>query len=140
MLRSQRSELMSRVRVRHTAPEIALRRALHAAGLRYRLHTKDLPGRPDIVFPGKRVAVFVHGCFWHGCDQCDRGLRRPKTNTSYWANRLAENRARDRASEQSLLASGWRVTTVWECETRDASRLASAVVAIRDRVRGSGGE
>lgn len=128
---------MARVRSRNTAAELTLRRALHEIGLRYRLNSKHLPGRPDVIFPSQRLAIFVHGCFWHGCSHCDRGLRRPKTNAAFWAQKLEQNRARDLAAEQSLVVSGWRVVTVWECKIRDPLGLADAVHEIRNYVRGA---
>lgn len=105
--------MMAAVRGRDTKPEVAVRRALHAAGYRFRLHRRDLPGRPDIVLPCHRLAVFVHGCFWHGHD-CRRG-RRPSSNTGFWHAKLARNVERDRAAVEALTAAGWTVETVWEC-------------------------
>lgn len=105
---------MSLVRSRDTSPELAVRQALHAAGYRFRLHRKDLPGRPDIVLPRYRTAVQVHGCFWHG-HQCRRGRRVPSTNTDYWQAKIRRNRDRDAAAAQDLATGGWRVITVWEC-------------------------
>ena len=122
-----RSRLMARVRSSHTAPEMAVRRALHARGFRYRLHRNDLPGRPDIVLSHHRLAIFVHGCFWHGCTQCDRGLRRPKNNVTFWSSKLEQNRARDERNVMALEALGWRVAIVWECDTRDHERLQAAL-------------
>ena len=113
---------MSRVRARDTAPEMAVRRALHAAGYRYRLHRKDLPGKPDIVLPMYRTVVQVHGCFWHG-HQCRRGDRLPATNAEYWRTKIRLNRERDRAATQALTGAGWRVITIWECEINQATRL-----------------
>ena len=83
-------------------------------GLRYRLHRKDLPGSPDIAFPGRRLALFVHGCFWHGHD-CARGARQPKANAYYWTAKIGRNRTRDAVATAALEAAGWRVVTVWEC-------------------------
>jgi DNA mismatch endonuclease, patch repair protein len=125
----KRSQVMSRVRQRDTAPELTLRRMLHAAGYRYRLHAKGLPGSPDLAFASRRVALFVHGCFWHGHD-CPRGARAPKANAAYWSAKIERNRARDAAAEAALRTGGWTPVTVWECELRDPSlpgRLAEAL-------------
>ncbi|MDB5475420.1 MAG: G:T-mismatch repair endonuclease [Phenylobacterium sp.] len=118
----KRSAVMRRVKGRDTGPELAVRRALTAFGARYRLHRKDLPGKPDIVMPGRRLALFVHGCFWHGHD-CPRGARVPKANRDYWVGKVARNRARDATSRAALEALGWRVETIWECELKDAAAL-----------------
>jgi len=122
-----RSRLMSRVRSADTKPEMIVRRRLHAAGLRFRLHRRDLPGRPDLVLPRLRIAVFVHGCFWHGHEECDRGRRRPKTRTEFWDRKLRENRDRDARVAAELQALGWRVVTVWECETKRLEDLEQAL-------------
>lgn len=113
----KRSAMMRAVRQKDTAPELRLRRALHALGYRYRLHPKTLPGRPDLVFPSRRAAIFVHGCFWHGHD-CRAG-RRPSSNTAYWLPKITANRERDARKQADLEALGWRVLTVWECELKD---------------------
>jgi DNA mismatch endonuclease, patch repair protein len=118
---------MARVKTRHTAPELAVRRTMHARGLRFRLHRQDLPGRPDIVLPGRRIVVFVHGCYWHGCVMCDRGRRRPKSNAGAWATKLEENRRRDARNIAALKELGWHVVIIWECETRDPEKLAVAL-------------
>jgi DNA mismatch endonuclease (patch repair protein) len=118
----KRSAVMARVRGKDTKPELALRRLLHAAGYRYRLHAPNLPGRPDLAFTRRRAAVFVHGCFWHGHD-CPRGARAPKQNADYWRAKMARNRVRDAAAEAALAARGWRVLTVWECELKDEPAL-----------------
>lgn len=124
-----RSALMSRVRGRHTRPELAVRRAAHALGYRFRLHRRDLPGTPDLVFPGRRVAMFVHGCFWHAHD-CSKS-KAVKTNSDYWAAKLRRNAERDARTEQTLIDLGWRVVTIWECETKKGdillARLRSAL-------------
>ena len=114
---AKRSDVMRRVKSRDTTPEMAVRRALTALGVRYRLHRKDLAGAPDIVMAGRRLALFVHGCFWHGHD-CPRGARVPKANREYWTSKVARNRARDARVREVLTAAGWRVEVVWECETK----------------------
>jgi DNA mismatch endonuclease (patch repair protein) len=124
-----RSAVMRRVKGRDTAPELKVRRALTALGARYRLHRADLPGKPDIVMPGRRLAVFVHGCFWHGHD-CARGARAPKTNREYWATKIARNRTRDEKSREALLALGWRVETIWECDLKDDAVLKARLAAL----------
>lgn len=116
----QRRRNMSRIRGKDTKPEMLVRRALHAAGLRYRLHVRDLPGRPDLVFPGRRGVIFVHGCFWHGHD-CPL-FRLPATRPEFWAGKVAANQARDAAAVARLRADGWRVMTVWECALRGRAR------------------
>ncbi len=113
---------MRRVKGKDTAPELKVRTALTALGARYRLHRADLPGKPDIVMPGRRLAIFVHGCFWHGHD-CARGSRVPKDNRDYWVGKVARNRARDEANCAALAALGWRVETIWECDLKDAAAL-----------------
>ncbi|HEY0599006.1 very short patch repair endonuclease [Brevundimonas sp.] len=127
----KRSAVMRRVKGRDTAPELAVRRILRAAGIGYRLGGAGLPGRPDLVMKGRRTALFVHGCFWHGHD-CPRGARKPKANAAYWSGKIERNRARDAAADAALAAGGWRVITVWECEMR-APDFADRLVA---RVRG----
>ena len=118
----KRSAVMRRVKGRNTTPEMTVRRALTGLGAGYRLHRKDLPGSPDIVMPGRRLALFVHGCFWHGHD-CARGARVPKANRDYWVGKVARNRVRDEASRIALEAAGWRVETIWECELKDAAAV-----------------
>lgn len=118
---------MAKVRSKHTTPELAVRRALHARGLRFRLHSKDLPGKPDLAFPKHRLALFVHGCFWHGCTKCNRGLRRPKQNSKFWNSKLKQNQSRDDRNIAHLIALGWRTAVIWECATRKAENLAKAI-------------
>jgi DNA mismatch endonuclease (patch repair protein) len=117
-----RSAVMRRVKARDTTPELKVRRALTALGARYRLHRADLPGKPDIVMSGRRLAIFVHGCFWHGHD-CARGSRVPKANRDYWVGKVERNRARDERSREALAVLGWRVETIWECDLKDAAAL-----------------
>ena len=119
---------MRAVKGRDTGPEMAVRRMLHAKGYRYRLHRKDLPGKPDLTFPSRRKAVFVHGCFWHG-HPCPRGDRTPKTNADYWRRKIERNRQRYEAQQAALLDAGWGVLTVWECELRRGDELAARIEA-----------
>ncbi len=119
---AQRSAVMRAVKSRDTAPELAVRRAAHALGLRFRLHRADLPGKPDLVFPARRIALFVHGCFWHGHD-CPRGARMPQTNCAYWESKISRNVARDATASAALKKLGWTPRTIWECETRDPAVL-----------------
>ncbi|MGH6958365.1 MAG: very short patch repair endonuclease [Caulobacteraceae bacterium] len=121
---AKRSAVMARVKAKDTGPELRVRRLIWRLGGHYRLHRADLPGRPDIVLPGRRLAVFVNGCFWHGHD-CARGARVPKANRDYWTAKVARNRARDAASQAALAARGWRVETVWECELKDEAALTA---------------
>jgi len=129
-----RSALMARIRQKNTAPEIAVRRFLHAVGMRFRLHPRNLPGRPDIVLPKHRSIVFVHGCYWHG-HSCRAG-KAASSNTEYWGPKIADNRSRDARKTAQLEAMGWRVFTVWECETKGSAsslhltRLARSIVQV----------
>ncbi len=118
----RRSELMRGIRGRDTAPELAVRRIAHRMGLRFRLHRKDLPGRPDLVLPKHRLAVLVHGCFWHRHEDC-RYAYTPKSRVVFWTEKFAQNIARDRRNEQALRNLGWRVLVIWECETRDEENI-----------------
>ena len=114
---------MRAVRSRDTKPELLVRKIAHAIRPGYRLHRKNIPGNPDIAYIGRKKAVFVHGCFWHGHD-CARGARVPKANREYWLGKVARNRARDAKSLAALEAAGWRSLVLWECELKDESRLA----------------
>ncbi len=125
----KRSAVMRRVKAKDTSPELKVRKALTALGARYRLHRKDLPGSPDIVLPGRRLALFVHGCFWHGHD-CARGARVPKANRDYWVAKVDRNRARDARTREALAAAGWRVETIWECDLKDAAALRARLRAL----------
>lgn len=116
-----RSRLMSRIRGGNTRPELAIRKALFALGFRYRLHDTRLPGRPDLVFAGRRAVIFVHGCYWHGHD-CHL-FRFPAANAEFWRLKIQRNMARDRRDHEALRAAGWRVLTVWECALRGKTRL-----------------
>jgi DNA mismatch endonuclease (patch repair protein) len=125
----KRSAVMARVKGRDTAPEMTVRRLLRRLGAGYRLHRRDLPGSPDIVLAGRRLAIFVHGCFWHGHD-CARGARTPKANRDYWVGKVGRNRARDAATHAALERLGWRVITIWECELKDAAALEARLAAM----------
>lgn len=120
---------MRRVKGADTGPERRLRGLLRALGYPgYRLQRRDLPGRPDVAYLGRRRAIFMHGCFWHGHD-CPRGARIPKTNTVYWTAKISRNKARDAAAVASLTSSGWRVAVVWECELKDEGALKARLDA-----------
>ena len=121
--------MMARVRTQDTRPEVALRKQLHKAGFRFRLHRRDLPGRPDIVLPRFHAAIFVHGCFWHGHAGC-RLAYQPKTRREFWQTKFATNRARDELQAHLLSLSGWRVLTVWECGLRDPRSLDRTVARV----------
>jgi DNA mismatch endonuclease, patch repair protein len=118
----QRSELMGRVRQKGTAPELVVRRLAHALGYRFRLHRRDLPGTPDLVFPGLRKVILVHGCFWHGHRRC-RLATVPKTRTEFSLRKIETNRERDAKVALQLKRASWSVVTIWECETRDIVQL-----------------
>ncbi|PWK55600.1 very short patch repair endonuclease [Roseicyclus mahoneyensis] len=124
-----RSRMMAGIRGKDTQPEMILRRGLHARGFRFRLHDRRLPGSPDLVFPGRRAAVFVHGCFWHG-HTCPL-FRLPATRQEFWRAKIEGNAARDKAAEAALLADGWRVLTIWECALKGRERLPVETVLDR---------
>ncbi|MFN7110810.1 MAG: very short patch repair endonuclease [Brevundimonas sp.] len=128
----QRSAVMRRVKGRDTSPELAVRRILRAAGIGYRLGGQGLAGRPDVTMKGRKIAVFVHGCFWHGHD-CVRGSRKPKANAEYWTAKIDRNRARDARVTAQLRDDGWRVLTVWECDLRAPGFAERLVADIRDQ-------
>ncbi len=119
-----RRRIMQAVKNKNTAPELTVRRIAHQMGYRFRLHPKDLPGKPDLVFPRMHKALFIHGCFWHGHD-CQRGQRVPKTNTDYWVRKVTKNRTHDATVKEQLRAKGWDLLVLWECELRDAPALSS---------------
>lgn len=118
-----RSWLMSRVKSADTTPEMAVRHLVFGMGYRYRLHDKRLPGKPDLVFPGRRKILFVNGCFWHGHEGC-RYARLPKTHVDFWRAKIEHNRTRDRENVALLEADGWKVLTVWQCELKSIEKLA----------------
>ncbi|MDZ5454433.1 DNA mismatch endonuclease Vsr [Labrys sp. ZIDIC5] len=121
-----RSENMSRIRSKDTRPEMKVRKLIHALGYRFRLHQRDLPGTPDLTFPGRHAVIFVHGCFWHrhsGCVNCTS----PKTRVEFWCDKFAKNVERDRKAVARLQDLGWRVMTIWECEISEEHVLRSRV-------------
>jgi DNA mismatch endonuclease (patch repair protein) len=130
---------MARVRQSGTKPEIAVRQTAHALGFRFRLQRRDLPGRPDIVFPRLRKVLFVHGCFWHSHAGC-KWATVPKTRTEYWEAKFADNRARDLRVEQALVEQGWEVGVIWECETRRQDVLSLRLRAFLQGELGYAGE
>ncbi|WP_035724013.1 very short patch repair endonuclease [Fodinicurvata fenggangensis] len=131
----QRSERMRRVRGRDTNPEWAVRRPTHSMGYRYRLHDKNLPGKPDLVFPSRRKVIFVHGCFWHRHPDPECKLARlPKSRQEFWETKLKGNLERDEANIAKLEATGWRVLVIWECQTRDTAALKKRVRKFLDGV------
>ena len=124
----ERSRNMAAIRSQDMKPELAVRKLAHKLGFRFRLHRKELPGKPNLVFPKYKAVIFVHGCFWHqhpkdGC----LDARPPKSNSVYWGPKLARNVERDAKNRASLEQQGWRVLVIWECETKDTARLASAI-------------
>jgi DNA mismatch endonuclease, patch repair protein len=118
-----RSAVMRAVKSRDTSPERAVRALLRPIAPGYRLHRADLPGKPDVVYAGRKLAIFVHGCFWHGHD-CARGARMPKSNAAYWQGKIARNRARDAKTLAAYADLGWRVLVVYECDLKDRAELA----------------
>lgn len=121
-----RSRMMSGIRGKNTQPEMLVRRLLHAMGYRYRLHARELPGKPDIVFRKRHIAIFVHGCFWHRHPDPECRLSRmPKSRVDFWQPKLEGNRARDEANVAALEAMGWKVLLVWECQLRDREQLGN---------------
>jgi len=125
---TQRSRQMSRIRSKNTAPELTVRRTLHRLGYRFRLHGPKLPGKPDLVFPGRRAVIFVHGCFWHQHPDpaCKRAFQ-PKTRSEYWQPKLEENRRRDARNRATLEAAGWRVLELWECQLTEADHFEAII-------------
>lgn len=127
--KERRSQVMSLVRSKNTKPEKKVRSFLHSVGLRFRLHYKALPGKPDLVFPKYKVALFVHGCFWHNHPNCPQA-RIPKSNVKFWEEKILGNRKRDQKHYQALLELGWKVVVVWECEIQKIKNLEDLVSKI----------
>lgn len=135
-----RRRTMQAVKSQDTAPEMAVRRLVFAQGFRYRLHAKELPGKPDLVFPRLNKVIFVHGCFWHG-HRCARGARIPVHNREYWVNKIARNATRDGRARAALKSRAWRCLVIWECELKKPERLERKLLAFlgadsRPRVSG----
>jgi len=129
-----RSRMMAGIRGKDTKPEMLVRRVLFAEGLRFRLHRRDLPGAPDIALPGKKVAIFVHGCFWHRHEGCGYA-KMPATRPEFWKAKLEGNAERDERAIQALRAMGWRVLIVWECAIRDKEKLSTLPKVLSDWIR-----
>lgn len=123
---AERSEIMSRVRSKNSRPELFVRKLVFALGYRYRLHAKDLPGHPDIVFRRCRKVIFVHGCFWHRHASCPLA-RLPKSRLDFWVPKLEGNRKRDEKNKRELARGGWRVLTIWECQLKNPERLGARI-------------
>lgn len=126
--KKKRSWVMSRVRDRDTSPEMAVRSLVHRLGYRFRLHQKDLPGKPDLTFPSRCKVIFVNGCFWHGHD-CLRGDRKPKSNVEYWRKKIERNKQRDKANQQRITKLGWEFLVIWECQIKDHEKLKTVLVS-----------
>ncbi len=118
---------MSRVRSKNTKPELQIRRLVWSLGYRYRLHSKKLPGRPDIVFPGRKKVIFIHGCYWHQHDNC-RQYRMPRSKLDFWLPKLEGNKKRDVFNQQMLREMGWDYLVIWECQLKDKEKVASRIV------------
>lgn len=131
---TDRSANMRAIKSKNTGPERAVRKLAHAIAPGYRLHRKDLPGKPDLAWIGRKLAVFVHGCFWHG-HGCARGGRVPKVNQNYWVKKIARNRARDAAALAALAEMDWRTEIIWECELKDEAAIGARLAAFLTRPR-----
>lgn len=123
----ERSERMGRVRGKDTKPEMLVRRLVHSLGYRYRLHSRKLPGRPDLVFAGRKKVIFVHGCFWHRHDESCPLTRWPKSRLDFWKPKLEQNKLRDLSNQQKLREGGWKFLVVWECQLKDVDSLRALI-------------
>ncbi|MBS1519875.1 MAG: DNA mismatch endonuclease Vsr [Bacteroidetes bacterium] len=135
--KDKRSDVMSRIRSKNTKPEIDLRSYLHAAGFRFRIHRKDLPGKPDIVLPKYKTVIFVHGCFWHYHADCNEG-RIPSSNSKFWQTKLSKTIERDLSHQAALTAAGWQVIIIWECELEGKQRLEQTLRSLIDKIKSYG--
>ncbi|PIF13009.1 very short patch repair endonuclease [Janthinobacterium sp. 13] len=131
---AERSARMALIRSKDTVPELVLRKAIHALGMRYRLHAKDLPGKPDLIFPRYHSALFVHGCFWHRHEGC-KVATTPRSNTDFWIEKFNKNTRRDARTIHALESLGWRVIIVWECEVSTAARAGATAKRIAEIIR-----
>lgn len=131
--KATRSRVMARVRSKDTNPEMLVRSAAHKLGFRFRLHRKDLPGKPDMVFPSRHIALFVHGCFWHGHD-CPRGQLMPVTNANFWRNKLSGNIKRDAKVKVELIKLGWQPIAIWQCQTKGSDLPKILTRLLKQRV------
>ncbi|MEA2079191.1 MAG: very short patch repair endonuclease [Pseudomonadota bacterium] len=125
----ERSKNMAAIKGKNTTPEMVVRRLAHELGFRFRLHRRDLPGTPDLVFPKRKAVIFVHGCFWHQHQSMTCKARPPKTRTDYWLPKLQRNAERDKVNQEKLRRLGWRVLVIWECQTKDRERLTDQLIA-----------
>ncbi|NMM29227.1 MAG: DNA mismatch endonuclease Vsr [Glaciimonas sp.] len=128
--KEKRSEIMKRIGGKNTAPELIVRKLVYSLGYRYRLHSKDMPGKPDLVFFGRKKVIFVHGCFWH-YHNCKKG-KLPKSRLDYWLPKLEENRNRDIRTQERILSLGWRFLIIWQCEIRDTAELRKRIIEYLD--------
>jgi DNA mismatch endonuclease (patch repair protein) len=135
LTKSARSALMAKIKAKNTRPEMIVRKFLFSKGFRYRIHDKRYPGSPDIVLPKYRTAIFIHGCFWHGHEDC-RAARLPTTNVEYWQKKIEENNERDRKKIESLEHDGWKVIVVWECRIKNKQKRAIELENIFDAILG----
>ena len=129
---AERSERMARISSKDTKPELIVRSIVHRLGYRFRLHRKELAGSPDLVFPSIKKAIFVHGCFWHAHEACNVA-NRPKSRRTYWDEKFARNKLRDKMNEARLIDAGWQVETIWECETKSPELVSKRVVRFLGR-------
>ncbi len=123
--KEKRSEIMSRIRGKNTSPELIVRKLVFSLGYRYRLYSKNLPGKPDLVFPGRKKVIFVHGCFWH-YHECKKG-QLPKSKVDYWQTKLLANRKRDMSNISRLINADWNVLVIWQCELKDLVKLKETI-------------
>ena len=128
--KEKRSEIMSMIRGKDTSPELTVRKLVYSLGYRYRLHSKNLPGKPDLVFPGRKKVIFVNGCFWH-FHKCKNG-HLPKSRPEYWIPKLEANKRRDAENFQKLIMKGWKILVLWQCEIKNISALEETIITFLD--------
>lgn len=133
VLPAKRSEMMSKVRGTNTGPELIVRRIISSLGYHYRLHRRDLPGKPDLVFPGRKKVIFIHGCFWHR-HECSAGRQLPKTRPEFWNQKLARNVERDREVQEQLRKMGWNVLIIWTCQLKQKDGLVTTIKGFLDQI------